>query len=210
MRLAVFGATGRTGRHLVDQALARSHEITALCRDPGRMRLQHPALQVITGHIRDRDLIAQALEGQDAVVCTLGQNATSGRDVLSCAAENLIPAMEQAGVRRIVSLICAAVPDPRDPRPTLDTRLRNKLMGLLAARAIRDAAHHARLVRHSGLEWTLARPPRLTDGPRTGRYRAGWFQLSIGACLSRADAADFLLRELEECRFVGQAPMVTY
>jgi putative NADH-flavin reductase len=209
MRIAVFGASGKTGRQVVEQALAAGHQVTAFVRDPAKLGMEHPALRVVRGDISDAARVDEAVRGQDAVVSALGQTKTSGKDVLTVAARVLIPAMERAGVRRLVSLVGAGVPDPRDPSSFGRTMMR-ALMKTLVGHVLRDAEEHARLLRASGLDWTLVRPPRLTDGPRTGTYRTGILRLGMGETLSRADLAEFMLHAAAEGTFVRDAPMVSY
>jgi uncharacterized protein YbjT (DUF2867 family) len=117
--------------------------------------------------------------------------------------------MKAQGVRRIVSLVGAGVKDPAD-QTSLGRAVMLGLMSLVARDILSDAERHAELLRASGLDWTLVRPPRLTQGPRQGRYRhAPALKLGPGSSLSRADLAEFMLTLTTEGGYVGQAPMVS-
>jgi putative NADH-flavin reductase len=107
-----------------------------------------------------------------------------------------------------VTLVGAGVPDERDPG-SLGRTLMRGVMKLVARHVLEDAERHAHTVRASGLEWTLVRPPRLTDGPRRGTYRTGWLKLGPRESISRADLAEFMLHAAANGTFVRQAPMVS-
>ena len=207
MRLAVLGATGRTGRPLVEQALAAGHSVTALARTPSKLGTEHPALTVVQGDAARREDVARVVEGADAVLLTLGHTKTSSRDVLAKAAENVVAAMKTHGVRRVVTETGAGVEDPRDP-PGLAPRLVRGVMRLVAGDLLEDSERHVRTFRESGLDWTAVRAPRLTEGPRTGDYQTGYFAMGPGESVSRADVADYMLRLASSQEEAGGAPMI--
>jgi len=209
MKLTIFGATGKTGRLVVEQALAEGHEVTAFVRDTTRLDLQHERLRLVQGDVTDAARVREAVHGQDAVISVLGQTKTSSKDVLTVAARNLVPAMQQAGVRRLVTLVGAGVPHERDTGSPGRTFMRG-LMKLVARHVLEDAERHAEIVRASDLEWTLVRPPRLTDGSQQGEYRTGYLQLGGTNTIARADLADFMLKLATDGRYVREAPMVSY
>lgn len=209
MRLAVLGASGRTGRPLVEQALTRGHEVRALVRDPAKLTVQHPNLTLVQGDATDAARVADLVAGCDAVLSALGPAKGSPKDVMTVAARGLVAGMEAHGVTRLLSLIGAGVRDPND-RPKPVDRVFGLLLRTVARDVLRDAAAHARVVQESGLHYTLVRGPRLTDGPRTGRYRVGYVGPDSGTQVSRADIADFMLRELDEGAWVRKAPVVSY
>ncbi|WP_207955773.1 NAD(P)-dependent oxidoreductase [Rubrobacter marinus] len=123
--------------------------------------------------------------------------------------EHIVAAMKQHGVRRLVSLTGAGVRDPGD-RPKLVDRVFSGLLKVLQRDVLEDAERHAEVVRRSGLDWVIVRAPRLTDGAATGEYRVGSVGENSGTKISRADVAGFMLRELTDDSYVGQAPMVSY
>ncbi len=128
---------------------------------------------------------------------------------METAAQNIVAAMKKAGIRRLVSTTGAGVRDPQD-QPKLIDHLMKGLLTLLAGEVLKDSAANVAILRASGLDWTIVRYPRLTDGPRTGKYRVGYLGKDSGSQLSRADGADFVLKELAEGNYVRQVPVVSY
>lgn len=208
MRLALLGATGRTGRPLVEQALAAGHTVVALARTPSSLDdLAHPNLVVLQGDATDASDVDRVVEGADAVLLTLGHTKTSSKDILSRAAEHVVSSMKAHGVRRVVTETGAGVADPRDPSG-LGPRIMRGLMGLIAKDLLQDSERHVDTFRQSGLDWTAVRAPRLTEGPRTGQYETGYFAMGPGESVSRADVADYMLRLAPSDEEVGGAPMI--
>lgn len=212
MTLTVFGATGRTGRHVVDQALAAGHTVVAFARTPSKLALDHPSLSIVEGNVADREAVARAVRGSGAVVVALSPEPKSGIDVMTVGTRNIVAAMADAGVRRIVSLTGAGVSDPRDPA-YWGARLVRGIMGIVARPILRDAAGHAALLRTAeaagSVEATILRAPRLTDTPMTGKTRTGYLEMGLGHQIARADVAAVMLRMATSGEGIGEAPMVT-
>ena len=209
MKLAVFGASGRTGRPLVEQALAQGHEVRALVRDPAKLPLQHERLLLVRGDAINAADVARTVEGADAVLSALGQTKGSPKDLQTVATRHMVAAMKAHGVARVISLTGAGVRDPED-RPKFVDRVFGLLLAVAARNVLQDAKAHAEVLRESGLAYTLVRGPRLTEGPRTGVYKVGYVGKDSGTQVSRADIADFMLRQLTEDVWVHKAPMVSY
>ena len=209
MRLAIFGASGRTGRPLVEQALAKGHEVRALVRDPSRLPVGHERLAVVRGDVLDAARVGETVAGADAVLNVLGQTKTSPKDVQTRGTENIVAAMEEHGVRRLVSLTGAGVRDPRD-RPKPVDRAFGFVLKRLQPHVLRDAEGHAEVIKSSDLDWTIVRGPRLAEGPKKGEYRVGFIGKNSGIQISRADLADFMLRQISEDAYLRQMPVVSY
>jgi putative NADH-flavin reductase len=170
MRITVFGATGGTGRHIVEQALDAGHEVTAVVRDPARLGV--PAadgLTVVTAQLDDRAAVRRAVEGADAVVDTLGPPGTGPTTVRTDAASVIIAAMREAGVRRLV-VVSAAGAHTEGDGPFIRFVVK-PVLGYILRHAFADMRAMEATVRASGLDWTIVLPPQLTDGPRTGKVR---------------------------------------
>ncbi len=208
MKLAVFGASGRTGKPLVAQALERGFEVRALVRDPAKLDVSQENLLVIRGDVLNATDVAETVDGCDAVLSVLGQTKGSPKDLQTVATRHIVAAMKTYGVTRVVSLTGAGVRDPND-RPKLVDRVFGLLLATVARNVIQDADAHAEVLRQSGLEWTLVRGPRLTEGPRTDTYKVGYVGKDSGTQASRADIADFMLRQLSDDAWVRKAPMVS-
>jgi putative NADH-flavin reductase len=204
-RVLVVGATGRTGLHLVRQALARGFEVTALARGPGALQVASQRLSIVRGDVLDPASLSRAALGQDAVLCALGPVKGAPPALCSDGTRHLLQAMEAQRVRRLVCVTGAMIGHRRD-RLGWMYRL---LLAVMPRAALADRQLQEKLVRGSNVDWTIVRPPRLTDGAARGTWRAGE-DIPIGslAHLSRADLADFMLRELETPAHVRQAVAV--
>ncbi|HET9734799.1 MAG TPA: NAD(P)H-binding protein [Burkholderiales bacterium] len=208
MRLLVLGATGGTGLEVMRQALAQGHEITAFVRDPAKLQLADARLRVVPGALpADAAPLDAALDGRDAVICSLGvRNAFKSGALIEGALRVLVPAMERASVRRLLLVSANGVGETRARSPLLPRILYRLLLGDIFA----DKAAGEAIVRASSLEWTIAYPVLLTDGPRTGTYRAGeTLELRGMPKIARADVADFLLRELAARAFVRKGVVLS-
>ena len=208
MKLTIFGATGRTGRYLVEQALAAGHEVTAFLRDPAKLAVQHERLRIAEGDIADAARVEEAVAGADAVVSALGPTKNSPPTMLTVGWQNILAAMRKHGVQRLVTLTGAGVSVPGDP-PSLGRTVMLTLLKRIAPQILEDSQRSVDLIRSSDRDWTVVRAPRLKDGPRTGKYRSGTMQLGPRASISRGDVADFLLKQAGDRTYARQAPMVS-
>lgn len=209
MNILVFGASGKVGRHVVERAIAASHHVTAFVRNPAKPGLLHDGLRIVQGDVHDAHQVREAVRGQEAVISVIGHTKTSRGDVLTELAAHLIPAMEEEGVRRLVSLVGAGVPDPAD-LPSIGKTLMRGAMKLFVRDMLHDAERHAAALRSSDLDWTLVRPPRLTDEPGRNEYRTGILKLGPTERISRADLAGFMLRLATSDEYVRSAPMISF
>lgn len=211
MKLLILGATGRTGRSLLEQALAAGHEVTALARDPARLTVQHARLRVLPGDVQDREAVAAAIAGQDAVVSALGptRERPSGKEMLTTGAGNILAGMQRHDVRRLVYLTGAGVPDPRDEPPGLPARVMVSLLKLMAGDVLRDSEQAVRQIRESDRDWTILRAPRLGDGPAQGAYRIGYHRPGFQP-IARADVAAALLKQVTDDAYRRQAPVISH
>jgi putative NADH-flavin reductase len=210
MNVLVFGATGASGHELVCQALARGHRVTAFVRTPSKLRFPSIAVILAHGDVGDAAAVARALDGQTAVLSALGAASPLRRDpVLVEGVRHIVRSMEQTRVRRLVYLSFLGVPEGRAQLSLLGRTLVSRL---LLRKVVADHVLKEEIIRGSGLDWILVRPPRLTTGPRRGVYRHGANirATSFVPTISRADLADFMLRQLEDDTYVRQAPAVMY
>ena len=207
MKLLVLGATGGTGRWVVRQALEAGHTISALVREPAKL-VPAPGLRIAAGDATDAAALERALEGQDAVVSTLGVRASfRPGGLFSRSMQALAPAMARRGVRRLVLMSSFGVGDSlRDAPLLLGLHYRVFLRGIFADKKVSED-----YLRTTGLDWTLVYPVILTDGPRTGRYRVGErLELRGWPTISRADVAEFILAELHEPKYVRKTAVLSY
>ncbi|TGE01304.1 NAD(P)-dependent oxidoreductase [Methylobacterium nonmethylotrophicum] len=203
--LLVIGASQGIGLETVKAALVAGHRVRAFARSAGKIALSDPNLERFPGDALSAPDIAGALEGVDAVVQALGVPV---RDLLgpvrlfSDATNVLVPAMEQAGVRRLVAVTGFGTGDSRaaiSPLQRLPFRL-------VFGRAYDDKDAQEMRIRRSSLDWTFVRPGVLTGGAATGRYqvldrKSSW----RNGLIARADVAQFIVREIAEGGHVGRA-----
>jgi len=190
MRLFILGATGGIGGQLVEQALSRNHDVTAFVRSPQKIARTQERLTVVAGDPLNRDQLGQALPGHDAVLSALGPRVAGAATVHRDFARSVIPAMENARVRRLLVVSTAFL--------FSDAWLPSLFGRLFFKEVVKDTGAMERIITASSLEWTIVRPPRLTDGPRTEHYRIQDGHLPPrGMAISRADVAHFMLDEVQ-------------
>ncbi|MBV8841131.1 MAG: NAD(P)H-binding protein [Alphaproteobacteria bacterium] len=190
MRLFILGATGLTGRQLVAQAIAQGHAVTAFVRAPEKLALA-PGLAVRRGDPRDGAALGAALGGHDAVLSALGPPGPARSTLLRDSARSIVDAMQATSVSRLLVVSAAVLFEDAGAFVTL---MRRTLLRNIAE----DNAAMERCIAASALDWTIARPPRLTNGRMTGNYRVAEDHLPRrGFLVSRADVAHFLLGALE-------------
>ena len=209
MRLLVFGATGGTGQQIVTQGLRQGHELTVFVRNPAKLTLRDDRLRVVIGSVPEEpDAISAAVRGQDAVISALGvRNSLKSGNLISRGMRAIVLAMEREAVRRLIFTSALGVGDTRRDAPLLPRIMYRVLLSDLFA----DKADAERYLRESSLDWTLVYPVLLTNGPRTGQYRAGeHLRLRGLPMISRADVADFILKQLQDTAYVRKGVVVSY
>ncbi|MDB5156213.1 MAG: NAD-dependent epimerase/dehydratase family protein [Mucilaginibacter sp.] len=201
MKLFIAGANGGIGRQAVEQALQAGHQVTALVRDPAKLTLTHPDLHIVKGDIMQPDTFAHQLKGQQVVISALGVSGGSlfsdkPTTLYSQGNANLLKAMEQYGVKRICCISASAL----DVSPVIPWYVRlvaKYIIQKLLKHMYADLRRMEDLIKAGKADWTIIRPPQLTNGPVTGNYR-----IAIGVflknCLkiSRADVAHFIVNNL--------------
>jgi putative NADH-flavin reductase len=209
MKVLIFGASGNTGRQLVQQALKEGHNVTAFVRNPAKLEITHPNLEVIVGNVSDYRSVEKAIRGQHAVISALGVSKTLQSDpVVVEGIKNIINAMERLDVQRFIYLSFLAVGEGRKDAGFVIKHIISKIV----RKEINDHEKKEVLVNNSLLKWTIVRPPKLTNNGKKGMYRAGETikAKSILPMMSRADVADFMLKQLTDDSFAYKATRVMY
>jgi putative NADH-flavin reductase len=221
MKLTIFAATGGIGRQLLEQAVAAGHDVTAVARNPGKLTRQ---VHTVTADLAAADPAAleSAVAGADAVLSGLGPHSNADAGIAAPGTRSIVAAMQATGVRRIVVVSAAPVgtvaspgnPNPPKHDPGDGFFMRHLFSRIAAARfgkVYDDLALMEDILRDSSLDWTVIRPPQLTDKPLTGTYRTAFGQnLRGGLSISRADVAQLMLRVLEQPETIKQAISVAY
>jgi uncharacterized protein YbjT (DUF2867 family) len=209
-RILVIGATGGTGRALVEQALARGYVVTALARDPRVLDIKHPKLRVMQGNVLDETSVDAAVRGQDAVLSALGHKRYLGPTrILSQGTANLLRAMKSHGVQRFVCETSLGIGDSAGRMGLYYTFF---VIPVVLPFYFWDKTKQERVIAASGLDWVIVRPAALTNGAKHGRYRHG---AHVGGFfwthrISRTDVADFMLNQLTDNVYLRMAPGVCW
>jgi putative NADH-flavin reductase len=209
MNLVIFGASGRTGRRLIDQALEQGHTVTAFARTPGKIQAQHERLHILQGDIHDPQAVEQAVAGQEVVLCALGRNRGEATDRLAEGTRNILLAMEKYAVRRIIGVSAAGFMGERA------NFLIGKILFWFFGRYLTKLFETMKLqyleLEKSSLEWIAIRPILLDEGPRKGKYRLALEVIpSRGYRINTGDVADFMLKNLASDEFLFKSPAIAY
>jgi putative NADH-flavin reductase len=208
LRITIFGGTGPTGLLLVEQALARGHDVVAFARTPSKLP-PHERLSVVEGELNDSEKISAAIAGSEAVLSLLGPG-TNAADVppLVTGTRNIVAAMHAHGVRRLVATATPSMSDDADGK---DWRigLLVKLISRFQPVAYDAIVTIGRIVRESELDWTIVRLPFLSNGPRTDRINARQVGKKGGLRLSRANGAAFVLEQATDPAYLYMAPFIS-
>ena len=206
MRLLVFGATGGTGRALLSQGQEQGHQVTAFVRNPAALEAR-PGLTIVEGDVTDAAAVSRAVAGHEAILSALGPRGGQ-YGVLPGGVQNIVAAMSQAGVRRLIHVSSFGV---GDSLAQMGWVARQIVVPLFLRKALDEKEIEEGIIRASDLDWIIARPGGLEDGPRTGVYRCITDPPEkVGQPrIARADVADFMLQNLVDERFVRRAVGLT-
>lgn len=204
MKLLILGGTGATGKVLMNKAIKNNHEVTVLVRSPSKILLEHQKLTVIEGDVLDLEILNKAFKDQDVIVSCLAGDDNNKSDVITRMTQNIIEAMSNNNLKRYISISSAGVHDEF-------SFLTNLIVKMFYRNAIADHKSAVELIMKSPLDYTVARPLSLTDGPCTQSYR----QTSVGVPrggknISRCDLADFLLKVAEEQSYIKETVALAY
>ena len=196
MKIVIFGASGKTGRQLLEMALKQNHSVTAFVRNPSSLSdLHNSNLTVLQGDILDATSVEQAVENQDVVLLAVGVPPNVKEPVLSTGTKHILQAMEKHGVKRIIVESGIGVGETIS-RAHLTKKL---MISTILKRVYADKALQEQYVKESNRDWTILHAADLTNGPFTGTYRMGEdLKLGIKASISRSDVADCMLKLLTD------------
>jgi putative NADH-flavin reductase len=203
MKIAVFGAGGRTGILIVYQALNQGHIVTAFARQASKVTIEHKNLRVVVGDVLDPAKVQLAVEGQDAVLCALGSDKNKPNTMLSDGTSNILKAMKSAGVSRFICMSSAGI-------------LGNDggfwfgriIMPLFLNHVFADKKRQAIVIRESSADWVIIRPTGLTDAPKTNTYKIN-LDKPTSRTIPRADVADFMLKLITDKKYDRLMPAIS-
>lgn len=203
MKVLVFGATGKTGSLVVEYSLARGHEVTVLVRDASTYKQDN--VRVVAGDATNLEDVLKAVEGNEAVIDTIGGSTPYKDTTLErTAAHNIVEAMHAKGVRRLIVISMMGLGTSREQAPFWYEHL---LMTTFLRGSTRDKAALEEEVSKSALDFVIARPPILKDAPATGSVTV-LDGHEKGHEITRADLAKFLVDQLESDEYLGRAVTV--
>jgi putative NADH-flavin reductase len=207
----IIGASKGIGLEALKQALSAGHTVRALARSASRIPIEHPQLEKIDGDALESPTVQRALNGVDVVIQSLG--LSMGPDLIfglvrlfSEATRILVDAMKKSGTKRLICVTGFGAGDSRGHGGLLY----NVTFSLVLGRAYDDKDVQEQIIRRSGLEWVIARPVILTNGPKTGTYRT-LTEPRDWRCgfISRADVADFMVKQIDDDRYLGKTPVLS-
>src|SRR6266705_2409504 len=218
MKLAIIAATGGVGQQLLRQALGAGHDVTAVVRNPAKLPAALREARIVTADLADPEpaVLEAAIAGPDAVVSGLRPASTSGDGITTRGTRAVDAAMHAAGVKRLAVISAAPVgtePSPGRPTPPKHDpgdgffmrHLGSRFAGAMFREHYADLALMEDILRDSGLNWTISRPPKLTNKPMTGVYRTAYGRnIRGGFSVSRADVAHHMLRVLDQPETIKQ------
>jgi putative NADH-flavin reductase len=209
MKIAIVGATGRTGKPLTRKALDNGHEVYALVRTPSKMDIQHDNLTCIEGDAMNPADVENVVQHAEVVINVIGHGKNTPDDLMTRSADNIIKAMETHDTSRLVTLTGAGVQMPGDTPKFMDNFVRGMLF-IFARRVAEDSVNYVDRVKQSDVDWTIVRAPRLVEAEPKGTYnvgRVGGDNMSIS--IPYDDLATFILSVAESGEYLREAPMVS-
>jgi putative NADH-flavin reductase len=199
-KIVIFGATGGTGQELIKQALKVNHKVTAFVRNPEKIKLADSKLTVIHGNVLNYQEVLHAVDNQDAVFVALSASPSDKTKLRTKATANIIKAMEEKGVQR---LLCISALGVADSKPILPWYYTKFIIPFMLKNVYRDHESQETEIERSSLKWTIIRPSVLTDGPKTENYEHGFTsRVKLKYKISRADIAHFMLSQIDNNQYL--------
>jgi putative NADH-flavin reductase len=226
-QIAVFGASGRTGKLFTELALNKGYQVKALVRDPSKLDLRHSNLEVIQGDIADPTTVEETIRGTEAVINLAGPRmvdlVTPGKapppDLRRTATRNILSSMQQNKVERLIVVdslpngLVGGILDPNDQPRFMNKWFINKFTIFIGKKLLGELLETQRvsidLIKQSPLRWTIVRAPTLSDQPSKGNYRVGYLDANTGKVASRSDVAVCLLDLLMNSQYIREMPIVS-
>ncbi len=194
--IAVLGANGGIGQQVVNLALKHGHNVTAILRTPSKLTIVHPNLKIVKGDIMKPETLEKHLYDKDAVISTIGKNSLKETTLYSQGNKSLLSIMEKTNTDRVFFISAAGIEINPSFGFFMKLIVRYVLQRILK-NMFADLVRMERIVKDSNQNWTIIRPPQLTNNPYTGHYRFSINSfLKKGLKISRADLADFIIKNI--------------
>lgn len=205
MKIAVFGASGKVGRLVVDHLIESGHTVTAFIHKSNPFE-NKSGINTVTGSISDSGVVGKAIDGNDAVISTLGSWGSLNKDIVSTGTRSIVEAMTELGVKRLVTVTGASAFYSLD-KPDSLAKLTRKTLSLIAPKILRDGEHHLAFLENSSLDWTSVRSPAMTSA-NSESYRLSDRLPSILAFVPRQAVAKCLVDQITDTKHIKQAPVI--
>ena len=212
MKIAIFGATGATGLLLTERCLAAGHTVKALTRNPATYPFADRT-EVIQGDSKDPEAVRKTIAGVDLVLSALGARSLKKEDILEDSLPLIVAAMDQAGVRRIITLGSAgALPTSLDKQPAYRRWIvQNIVYNTVLKWPVASQIAQYAILSASDLDWTMVMPPMLTNGAARGKLRIDGEALPRnGSRIARADVADFMMQQIDNPQWVRKGVYISW
>lgn len=204
MKLAIFGASGATGHHVVKQSLAAGHNVHVLLRTEGSLNLKDKRITSTIGTLQDAESVLAVVQNADVVISVLGARSNDSLYICSEGVRSILHAMERSGTRRLIALSAYGASETKAASWFI------RLVRKIIREKMNDKDVMESLVRESGIDWTLIRAPALTNGKANGKYRSSTsLKPGISGYLPREDLASFILDVSERNLYIREAPTVS-
>jgi len=209
VKITIFGASGAIGKLLVNQALDNGDNVRAYVRNPSKLDLKHQNLLIVQGELHDFGKIKQAVYGADAVISTLGPPLKRKYDDFSVleGQKNIIKVMENENIKRFITIATPSVKSTED-KPSFTTRMPTIMAKVFFPSAYKEIVQLGEVVKTSRLDWTIIRFIAPNNKPRTGEVKITFGDTIINWGISRADIADFILKQTMDNKYVRSMPII--
>jgi putative NADH-flavin reductase len=209
MNIVLFGSTGTTGQLVIEQALELGHTVTAFTRNPHNLKQTHHNLHPYQGDVLDEQPVLDATKNHDAVICTLGMPILNKDKLRSKGTKNIVQAMNETGVPR---LICLSSMGVGDSHQLLSLKYKYLIAPLFMRHLFADHAAQEQIIKQSNLDWTIVRPGSFTKALMSKPYRHGFTKADkpVKIKISPTDLASFLLNQLINNTYIHQSPCISY
>lgn len=212
MNILVLGATGGTGKFVVSQLLQLGYKVTVLARNPSKVNITHANLKVSQGDVIIPSSLESIMQNQDAVICCLGAPAMKAGNVRSVGTKNIIHAMQQKGVSRLICQSSLGFDDSEVVLQNVPFLMRKIVIPFLLGTTFEEHHKQEILIKKSNLNWTIVRPVNMTHGAFTGDYKHGfsYSEKNLKFKIAKADVADFMIKQLTSNEYLKQATGISY
>lgn len=209
MKIIIFGATGGTGKHIVSQAIEQGHCVTAFARHPENISISHTNLTLIKGDVLDNVAVENAVKAHEVVICVLGTPASDKTGLRASGTKNIIQAMQKNAVKR---LICQSALGCGDSYNSLPFYYRFLIFPLILRHVLVDHENQEKHIKESQLDWVIVRPASLNNGELSKKYFHGFVSIdkTMKIKISRADTADFIIKQLADNTYLRKMPGLSY